>query len=103
MDALTLSATRNPREFRTDDGRLVCPPDGWDCLPPGDAGLTRRVKSLGPTWAVVERRGRKTFSRGVWAPAENIALARRQIESERSDPSYARKLEAGARRREAAQ
>ena len=29
-------------------------------MPPGDAGLTRRVKAAGPSWTVIEKRGRKT-------------------------------------------
>ena len=37
----------------------MSPPLNWVCLPPGDAGLTRRVKAAGPSWAVVEKRGRK--------------------------------------------
>src|SRR5262249_49023958 len=51
----------------------------------------------------VEKRGRKRFSRGVWAPADNIAVARRQVESERADPAYERRRAADARRRESAQ
>jgi hypothetical protein len=103
MESLTLSPTHKEREFRTSDGRIVSPPDDWECLPPGDAGLTRRVKTLGPCWTVIEKRGRKTFSRGVWAPAASIAAAKRQVEEERSDPAYARRLQASAKRREAAQ
>ena len=29
-------------------GRTLSPPADWDCLPPGDALLTRRVKAAGP-------------------------------------------------------
>jgi len=49
-------------------------PAGWVLLPPGDAGLTRRVKAAGPTWTVQERRGRKTFSRGVWADGATVEV-----------------------------
>jgi hypothetical protein len=103
MESLVLSPTRDPRRFRTPDGQIVSPPDDWECLPPGDAGLTRRVKALGPSWTVTEKRGRKTFSHGVWAPSANVAEARRQVERERADPRYARRREADARRRETAQ
>jgi len=71
-NALTLAPTDDPRVFRAEDGRLLSPPADWDCLPPGDAGLTRRVKAAGPSWSVIEKRGRKTFSKGLWAPAVNI-------------------------------
>src|SRR5262245_44992368 len=101
--SLTLSATRDPNRFRAADGRVLSPPEGWECLPPGDAGLTRRVKALGPTWTVQERRGRKVFSRGVWAPAANIAAARAALELERASPAYARRRTADAQRREQAQ
>lgn len=61
---------------RFDDGSVHAIPAGWALLPSGDAGLTRRVKAAGPSWTVQEKRGRKTFSRGVWAPAEQIARFR---------------------------
>lgn len=75
-------------------------PAGWEVLPPGDAGLTRRVKAAGPSWAVIEMRGRKRFSRGLWAPAENIASARAALELERADPRHAQKLATARARRE---
>ena len=78
-------------------------PEGWACLPPGDAGLTRRVKAAGPTWTVIEKRGRKKFSHGVWAPAGNIEAAGKELEQERANPAYERRRAADARRREAAQ
>ena len=103
MQSLVLSPTRQPRRFRTPDGRVVSPPADWECLPPGDPGLTRRVKAAGPSWTVAEKRGRKTFSHGVWAPPANIDAARGS--SKRSGPTraYARRQEAAARRRETAQ
>ena len=73
---------------------------GWECLPPGDAGLTRRVKAAGPSWQVVEKRRNKTFSHGLWAPAENIAAARSTLELERATPQYAKRRVADVRRRE---
>jgi hypothetical protein len=53
-------------------------PDDWALLSPGDALLTRHVKAGGPAWTVKEKRGRRVFSRGVWAPAQRIAEARRR-------------------------
>jgi hypothetical protein len=101
--SLIVAPTADPRRFRTEAGEVISPPAGWECLPPGDAGLTRRVKAAGPTWTVIEKRGRKKFSQGVWAPAEHIAAARRELDHERGDPAHARRLAAAARRREAAQ
>ncbi len=78
----------------------MSPPAGWACLPPGDAGLTRRVKAAGPSWVVIERRGRKAFSKGLWAPREHIEAARAALEAERSTEAYAKKREADVARRE---
>jgi hypothetical protein len=90
----------DPRRVRTSDGQLLEIPTGWVLLPPGDPGLTRRVKAAGPCWTVKEQRGRKQFSRGVWAPREHIETARAELETERANPAYARKLEAGRARRD---
>lgn len=92
-----------PHRPRTEAGEILEVPAGWVLLPPGDAGLTRRVKAAGPTWTIREKRGRKLFSRGMWAPAEHIEQARAALEHERADPRYAQKLAAGRRRRDAAQ
>jgi hypothetical protein len=90
---------QSPRTVRDANGALQDVPVGWELLPPGDAGLTRAVKAMGPTWAVEEKRGRKSFSRGIWAPAEHIRRAHAAVDSQRADPSYQRKLEAGRQRR----
>ncbi|WP_052548734.1 DUF2293 domain-containing protein [Enhygromyxa salina] len=92
-----------PRQVRTEAGELLEVPKDWTLLPPGDAALTRRVKKAGPTWTVKQRRGRKSFSLGIWAPAKHIAALRSELELERAKPEYARKLEAGRQRRAVAQ
>jgi hypothetical protein len=102
-DCLVLAPTRDPRVFVAPDGKRMTPPDGWACLPPGDAGLTRRVKEAGPSWTVLEKRGRKSFSQGLWAPRENIEAARRALEAERSTEGYAKKRQADLARRERVQ
>jgi hypothetical protein len=84
---------------RLESGKEVPPPAGWALLPPGDAGLTRRVKAAGPSWTIKEKKGRRTFSRGVLAPAENIERARAALEAERATPAYQRKLAASRARR----
>lgn len=102
-DALTLAPTDNPRVFRAPDGKLMSPPAEWSCLPPGDAGLTRRVKAAGPSWLVVEKRGRKVFSKGLWAPTAHIESARAALDAERATESYAKRQESAALRRDRAQ
>lgn len=91
------------RTVRTDGGVVLDVPAGWSLLPPGDAALTGRVKKAGPSWTVTEKRGRKTFSHGVWAPHDVIETIRSTLASEREDPAYARKLDSGRRRRAAEQ
>lgn len=102
-ETLTCAPTKDPRQVRAPDGRVLQIPPAWGCLPPGDAGLTRRVKAAGPSWTVVEKVGRKTFSKGVWAPAENIETAKSQLASERATPEYARRRAADLKRRETEQ
>jgi hypothetical protein len=92
-----------PNTVRAADGTVLTAPEGWALLPPGDAALTRRVKEAGDHWVVQEKKGRKTFSRGVWAPAATIDRIRAELEAERATEGYARRKEAGARRREIAQ
>ena len=99
-DSLTVTPTSDPRRVRAADGSVLSVPAGWALLPPGDAGLTRRVKAAGPSWTVVEKKGRKVFSHGVWAPAPHITAAQAALEAERATPAYARRREADVRRRE---
>ena len=61
-----------PDTVRAADGRVLTAPEGWILLSPGDAALTRRVKAAGDHWIVQEKKGRKVFSRGVWAPGATI-------------------------------
>jgi hypothetical protein len=88
-----------PGTIKTDGGEVLSAPEGWILLPPGDPALTGRVKKAGPSWTVQEKRGRKLFSRGVWAPAETIIAIREALRVERDDPAYARKLESARHKR----
>ncbi len=97
---LTLAPTADPKVFVGPGGQRLTPPADWACLLPGDAGLTRRVKAAGPSWMVIEKKGRKSFSKGLWAPRANIEAARSALSVERSTEGYAKKL-AGARARRA--
>jgi hypothetical protein len=92
-----------PRTFIGPSGERLTPPPGWSLLAPGDAALTRRVKAMGPTWTVQEKKGRKVFSRGVWAPAEWIESVRAALVVERKDPAHARRKVQDAVRRERVQ
>jgi len=92
-----------PRHVLTTDARVLRVPEDWGLLPPGDAALSRRIKQDGPTWTVIEPVGNKRFSRGIWAPAARIEALRAELAAERADPAYTRRLEAGRRRRAAAE
>ena len=88
------------RTVRLPDGTVRTVPDGWELVPPGDAALTRRIKAGGPCWVVQEKKGRRAFSRGVYAAADRVAAIRTALAAERDDPAYAKKLAAGRARRE---
>lgn len=92
-----------PDSVRAADGTILTAPAGWTLLPPGDAALTRRVKAAGDHWTVQEKKGRKVFSRGVWAASATIDRIRAELEAERSTEAYARRKEGDARRRDQAQ
>jgi hypothetical protein len=83
-------------------GRQEIPPD-WILVPPGDPALTRRIKAGGDCWVVQEKRGRRTFSRGIWVDGSRVEQIRTDLESERQDPAYQKKQDAAAIRREKAQ
>ena len=103
MTATTFTPGPTPNTVRAADGTVLTAPEGWVLLPPGDAGLTRQVKAAGDHWVVQENRGRKTFSRGIWAPAGTIDRIRAELEAERSTVGYAKRKESDARRRDKAQ
>ena len=92
-----------PNSVRAADGTVLTAPEGWVLLPPGDAALTRRVKAAGQRWVVQEKKGRKLFSRGVWASAAVIDHIRSELLAERSTESHARRKQSDARRRDKAQ
>jgi len=97
---LEVTSCGKPRQVKDSDGNLLEVPDSWELLPPGDAALSRRIKKAGPTWTVKEKKGRKLFSKGIWAPADKINQLREELELERQDPAYQKKLDAGRKRRE---
>jgi hypothetical protein len=98
--SLIVSPGPHERSVRTSTGDILVAPAEWILVPPGDAALTRRIKAAGPTWTIQERRGRKVFARGVWAPRTIVENARADLLAERAEPSYARRRAADARRRD---
>jgi Uncharacterized conserved protein (DUF2293) len=99
----TFTPGPTPNTVRAADGRVPTAPEGWVLLPSGDAALTRRVKAAGDHWVVAEKRGRKVFSRGIWAAVATIDRIRSELEAERSTEEYAKRKKADARRRDKAQ
>jgi hypothetical protein len=99
----TFSPGPTPNTVRVADGTVLTAPEGWMLLPPGDAALTRRVKEAGEHWVVQEKKGRKIFSRGVWAPASTVDRIRAELDADRSTEGYAKRQVAAARRRDKAQ
>ena len=85
---------------RSASGAEVRVPAGWILVPPGDAALTRRIKEAGDHWIVQERRGRKVFSRGIWADAATVERIRGDLVAERSTDAYAKRQVSAARRRD---
>ena len=98
-ESLTVRPAPKARHVFTLQGDLLAVPEGWALLPPGDAALSRRIKQNGPSWTVKEKKGRKEFSHGIWAPADQIKLLQSARTLEKTDPSYTQKLEAGRARR----
>ncbi|MGK0187237.1 MAG: hypothetical protein ACI9R3_003023 [Verrucomicrobiales bacterium] len=100
IESLEVRPSKNPRQVLNADDKTLDVPEDWGLLPPGDAAMSRRIKKDGPTWTMIEMKGRKRFSRGIWAPAERIEALRAELEAERLDPAYQKKLDAGRARRE---
>ncbi|HXE52221.1 MAG TPA: DUF2293 domain-containing protein [Tepidisphaeraceae bacterium] len=85
---------------RTPDGQILHAPADWVVTPPGDAALSRRLKAAGPSWTVQERKGRKTFSRGIWAAAVTVESIKADLARERQTPEFARKRQKDVERRQ---
>ncbi len=81
------------------EGNIISPPEGWTLLAPGDAGLTRRVKKHGRFWLLQEKKGRRTFSQGIFAPAAVIELEKSKLDEERNSDHYKKRLVAQQNRR----
>jgi hypothetical protein len=99
MQTREVRPCQKPRHVITAEGRVLPIPADWELLPPGDAALSRRLKEAGPTWTVLEIKGRKRFSHGIWAPAATITTLRAERQHEQADPAYQKKLDASRLRR----
>ena len=84
MPSPTYMPGPSPRTVRTAAGAVKTVPADWVLLPPGDAGLTRRVKAAGDHYVVQEKVGRRMFSRGVWAPTATVDKIRKELDVERA-------------------
>lgn len=80
-------------------GERLTLPDGWAFLPAGDAGITRKVTAKGIFWRVQAQMGRRIISKGIWAPAETITMAKQEVEAVRSTEAYQKKLDSDRQRR----
>lgn len=82
------------------NGETVKPPADWAFLPAGDAGITRKVSSKGTYWRVEVKKGRRTFSLGIWAPETTISQARQEVQQIRLTDGYQKKQSHAAERRD---
>ncbi len=82
------------------NGESLAPPAGWDFLPSGDAGITRKVTSEGLFWRVEIKKGRRTISLGIWAPAKTISRAQEEVRTIRLTEAYKKKRNSELERRE---
>ncbi len=92
---------KNKGSVLSTTGEVLIPPKNWAFLAAGDATITKRVKSKGETWVVYEQRGRRKFSKGIWADHKHIITAQKEIESMRSSPEYHKRRDYDHARREA--
>ena len=81
------------------EGNAVAIPQGWTFLAAGDAALTRKVTARTRFWRLQAQMGRRVISKGIWADTQVIEEARVEVEQQRKDPGYQRRLAADRKRR----
>ncbi|MBV5313183.1 MAG: DUF2293 domain-containing protein [Prolixibacteraceae bacterium] len=81
-------------------GESLVSPASWTFLPAGDTGLTRKVTSEGLFWRVEVKKGKRTISLGIWAPANTITRAQEEVRSVRLTEDYKKKRISELDRRE---
>lgn len=96
-----LIVQQNPKgELIGSDGKILIVPSGWSFLAAGDAGITRKVTAQGEYWRVEYRKGRRTFSAGIWAPTRTIIQAQQEVQQVRATDQYRKKQTYAVERRE---
>ena len=95
----TITTDKNGN-LRDEEGYPITPPSHWRFLPAGDAGITRKVTAKGEFWRVVFKKGRRTMSKGVWAPKRIIEQATHEMQATRSTAEYQKKREYNKQRRD---
>lgn len=100
FEAKTVRPSDRDRFVVDEAGKVMPVPGDWVLVPPGDPGLTRRIKTGGPSWVMQEKKGRRTFSKGVWAEGSRVAVVREQLATEREDPAYAKRQASAKVRRD---
>lgn len=103
MSDLIFTPGPTANTVRSAAGQVLPVPAGWVLLAPGDAALTRRVKAAGEHYVVQEKKGRRLFSRGIWAPSKVIETLRAELVAERGTESFAKRKATAAKRRDTAQ
>ena len=92
--------TDAPGELTGPNGETLKPPTDWTFLPAGDAGVTRKVTSKSEFWRVEVKKGRRTISLGIWAPATTISQAKQEVQQIRLTYEYKKKQTYAVERRE---
>ncbi len=92
MNSQVKILTTNNLGYLIDDkGIQQTPPSNWSFLAAGDAGITRKVTSQNIYWKVIFKKGRRTMSKGIWAPKETIEWAIHEVNKTRSTEEYQKK------------
>ncbi len=81
-------------------GEKTTPPSNWAFQPAGDAGITRKITAKGQYWRVQIKKGRRTLSKGVWAPAATIRQAQQEVTALRQTEAYQKKQQSALVRRD---
>lgn len=81
-------------------GEKTSPPANWAFQPAGDAGITRKITAKGQYWRVQIKKGKRTISKGVWAPADTIRQAQQEVAAVRQTEAYQKKQQSALVRRD---
>ncbi len=87
------STTKNLSRNKTNQlidchGKEVSIPNSWIFLPAGDAGLTRKITQHNEYYRLVFQKGRRTISKGIWAPKHIVENETVNIKKLRESDQY---------------